>query len=229
MSKPSQLGLSSAYERAYQACVAAYMNNNPSMTLQAAQTAVDNSILSQSYLRLEVQLVANTNAYVLNVLNNQANAGVAQRPSEVRLSQQDSFFASQMGIYLGKASSTTDYSFELQSYPNPITFPTGSSTLYTLYNGYGVIDVNNQKIVPKFPLSDFMQIPQTQLTAATNTPGTQFDPTEVVLMQPNINFVGTNQSTISIVLPQNLTALDAYTYLIIILKGVLAQNITILV
>lgn len=227
MARPSQLGLSSAYERAVQACIAAYMSSG--LSAQQAQAAVDNAILSQSYLRLEIQLLANTNSYELNVLNNQNNAGVSQRPTEVRLTQQDSFFASQIGIYLAKASSTTDYSFSLQTYPNAITFPTGAATLNTLYNGYGIITVNNQKIVPKFPISDFYQVPQTQLTAATNSPITQFDPTEVGLLQPNINFVGTSQSTFNIILPQNLTALDTATYLVIILKGVLAQNITIMV
>ena len=230
MAKPSQLGLTSAYERAYGAVYDAFINSG--LDANKARQSADNTILSQSYLRLEITLTTASTAYQLNVLNNQNNAGQNQRPTEVRLSQQDSFFASQMAAYIALPNSGTDYSYPLYTFPNPIEFPTGGvalNGLYTLYNGIGSIVINNQKIVPKFAMSDFLQIPQTQAVAAPPAAVSQFDPSEVVLMQPNINFVGTNQSTIDVTLPQAMTALDAGTLLVVILKGVLAQNVTVLV
>lgn len=230
MARPSQLGLTSAYERAYQAVYDAFCASG--LSADKARASADNTILSQSYLRLEITLTTGNTAYQLNVLNNQNNAGQNQRPTEVRLSQQDSFFASQIGIYLALPDSATDFSYPLETYPNPIAFPTGGvalNGLYTFYNGIGSIVINNQKIVPKFAMSDFLQIPQTQAVAAPPAATTQFDPSEVVLLQPNINFVGTNQSTIDIVLPQTMSELDAGTIAVIILKGVLAQNVTVLV
>lgn len=225
-----QLGLTNAYNKAFEECVAAYIGDpqNPQMSRAQAIEQVNQAVLSQSYLRLEIALAQTQNLYTLQILNNQTNGGVATRPTEQRLAQQDSFFASSIGIYLAKAASATDSAFPLQTFPDPVTFATGAASLYTVYNGKYNININNSTIVPAFPLSEFLQIPQTQLTAATNSPVSQFDPAQVALLQPNINFVGTKQSVINVVLPANPATLDNFTYLVVILHGVLAQNITLM-
>lgn len=228
MGQVTQLGLTSVYDRAYSACVEAFQSGPNPMTLQDAKAQVDNSVLSQGYLRLETLLSTGVNAYSLNILNNQTNNGVPIRPTELRLTQQDSFFMSSIAFYVTKAASAADLAFPLLTYPSPTVF-TNAANLQILYNGYFKIMVNNTAITPNYPLSDFLQIPQTQKTAATNSPIDQFDPSQVSLIQPNINFVGTNQSTIDIVLPGAPGTLDAFTYLIAVVKGVRAQNITVLV
>lgn len=240
----TQYGLQDCYKRAYNAIVEANLaqmgvtmaNATPSQ-LQNANAQAQNAVLSQAYLRLEQPIVASQNTILFPILNNQTSGGSgAIRPTEVRLSQQDSFFCSNISIYLAKAASTTDVAFKLETYPNSVSFALGgavtgnSAPLFTFYNGYLVITINKSVIVPNYPVNNFLQIPQTQLTAATNSPETQFDPSQVSLWEPNINFVGTKSSNISIVMPAGIlnAALDANTYAVIILQGILAQNVTLM-
>ena len=231
----SQFGLTDCFSRAYNAIVNANMRGG--MSLQDATAEAQNAVLSQSYLRLEQPIVASNNTMFFPVLNNQAGgANASARPTEVRLSQQDSFFVSNIAVYIAKASSTTDTTFFPNTYPNPIVFPLGglltggSSPLSALYNGFMKITINKSVIVPAYPMDNFLTIPQTQLTAATNSPESQLDMSEVALWEPNINLVGTKSSDIQIIMPSGiLTAnLDANTYVIIKLQGILAQNVTLM-
>lgn len=230
----TQSGLTEAYNKAYDACVESYFQGgkNPNgWTLKQCQDMVDASVLTQSYLRLEILLTATANSYQLQILDNQQNNGVAVRPTEKRLAQQDSFFVNSLAIYIGKAASATDTAFIPMTYPNSVTFATGGASpapLATLYNGYFDIKINKEIIVAGLPVLEYLQIPQTQLTAATNSPVTEFDPAQVGILQPNINFVGTKQTTFNFTLPANISAVDAFTYLIVECKGVLAQNITLM-
>src|SRR5215469_5469945 len=119
----NQYGLQDCYKRAFNAIVNA--NVEGGMSLDAATREAQNAVLSQSYLRLEQPIVASANTLFFPILDNQgggANPNV-QRLTEVRLAQQDSFFCSNISMYIARASSATDVTFFPNTYPNPITFP----------------------------------------------------------------------------------------------------------
>lgn len=184
------------------------------------------AILSQSYLRFENFLSTTKTSYDFGVLNNQTISGQAQAPTENRLNLQDAFYISEIMVYIALASSQTDSGFALQTSPNAVTFPTGASSLNTLYNGNLSLTVNNRQIVPNSDLTKFLQIPQTQLTAAANSPKTQFDGNNGVVVEPNLVLIGQKNSLFNITIPQGFATLDANTKVIILVRGVLAQNVT---
>jgi hypothetical protein len=234
--KVTQYGLQDCYQRAFNAIVAANMSGPGGLSLQDATIEAQNAVLSQSYLRLEQPIVASSNTLFFPVLDTQQQgASGVTRLTEVRLAQQDSFFVSNIAVYIAKAASATDTSFFLNTYPNAITFPLGglitggSQPLSTFYNGLMKITINKNVIVPAYPMTNFFQRYQTQLTAATDSPEDQIDFSDVALWEPNINIVGTKSNNIQIVMPNGIAQanLDANTYAVIILQGILAQNVTL--
>ncbi len=182
---------------------------------------IENAVLSMSYLRLEQPVVINQSLISFPIL---AESGTV-RATEVRLDRQDAFFCNNIAIYIFIGAGTAVVP---QTYPNPITFPTGAAQLYNLYNGFLKITINKSVVVPAYPMLNFMQIPQTQLTGAANTPASQFDPAQVALWEPTINFIGTKGNLVQIQMPGGLTAVDASTFVAIELQGVLAQNVTLM-
>lgn len=199
---------------------------NAQAALLKARINPANAILSQSYLRFENFLSTTKTSYDFGVLNNQTISGQAQAPTEQRLNLQDAFYISEIMVYIGKASSTTDSSYKLQTYPSPTVFTTGAASLYTLYNGILSLTVNNRQIVPNSDLTKFLQIPQTQATGAANSPVDQFDGNFGVVVEPNLVLIGQKNSLFNVTIPSAFTTLDANTKIIILVRGVLAQNVT---
>jgi hypothetical protein len=185
------------------------------------------AVLSQSYLRFENTLSTTKTSYDFGVLNNQTIGGNAQFPTENRLNLQDAFYIAEIFVYIGKAASTTDSAYKLSSYPNSVTFATGATSLYTLYNGVLSLTVNNRQIVPTSDLTKFLQIPQTQLTGAANSPVDQFDGQFSTVVEPNLVLIGSKNSLFNITIPSAFTTLDANTRVIILCRGILAQNVTV--
>jgi hypothetical protein len=242
----TQMGLKDCFKRAsdaiYKSNYTTYLqqfgNNVTPQNMQDAdvfaKSAVANAVLSQSYLRLEQPIVANVNTIQFPILVNQ---GGTPSPTEVRLEQQDAFFTSNWYMYISRKSSTTSVTFPLLTYPNAVDFPAGGlvtaneAPLYTLYNGFLKVTINKSVIIPNYPLSNFLYVPQTQRVASTaNAQISQFDPNIVALWEPNINLIGTKSNGIQIQMPSGiLTAnLDANTTVILIYQGVLAQNVTLM-
>jgi len=185
------------------------------------------AVLSQSYLRFENTLSTTKTSYDFGVLNNQSIGGNAQFPTENRLNLQDAFYIAEIFVYIGKASSTTDSAYKLSSYPSPTQFTTGATSLYTLYNGVLSLTVNNRQIVPTSDLTKFLQIPQTQQTGAANSPIDQFDGQFSTVVEPNLVLIGSKNSLFNITIPSAFTTLDANTRVIILCRGILAQNVTV--
>lgn len=216
----TQFGLQESFKRAYAGLMAAGLS----------EQEANNAVLSQSELRLEQQLNITQNTFTFPVLVNAAGTAPV-RPTEVRLNQQDAFFCSSIAIYIAKAASAADTAFALDTYPNIITFPVGGALpapLNTLYNGQMRIVINKSVIVPNYPIDDFYYIPQTQRTATAPISATQFDPQIVSLWNPTINFIGTKDNRIILDLPSNISAVDTFVYVVIKLRGILAQNVTLM-
>jgi hypothetical protein len=198
------------------------------------------AVLSQSYLRLEVQASASKTSYQFGVLVNDAPAGATTRPTENRLNLQDAFYTSSVQMFFYKTASTTATNGQLRSYPNPRDLgatQTDSTGLYQLYNGQLSLTVNNRVITPSWDLYRHMYIPQTQQTAfvsggIVNTSTTNIDQFDGLTSsscacEPNWVLIGSKNNNLSLSLPSAITSVTDYTYITLILRGVLAQNVTV--
>lgn len=194
-----------------------------------SSTAAQQAILTRSYLRSIIALptAGAGTQFTFQLLANQNNAGVAQRLDEQRLNQQDAFYAFSIMFWIAKASSAADTGYKLGTYPNSVTFPTGAAGLYQLYNGKYIVNVNNSVIVPGGAMSQFLNVPPTQLTAATNSPIDEFSGELLSPLAPGVVVVGFNNSFVQVQLPNATGTLDANTLLICELEGCLAQNVAL--
>ena len=193
------------------------------------------AVLTPSYLRSEVLLSTTAASYHVPVLVNDNQNGTPT-VREQRLSLQDLFIVSNLQIVLTSGSSTTG-SAKSYTYPNLTAFSTGAAQLYTVYNGYLNIQVNNQNVLPKWSMLQHLDIPQTQqntnFNAATATSPAQysidqvsFDEFGMVVCEPNLVLNGASNIQASIILPAAPTTLDSNTYVAVIWYGILAQNCT---
>lgn len=187
--------------------------------------------ITQSFLRLEATAVVGQTQYNFLPLINQAPI----LGSEQRLNLQDSFVISQIGFFLGLAASSADTEFIPQSYPDPLLFPLGAADLRRVYNGGSVnITVNNNVLVPNWDLTRHYMVPETQSDIAAGAPPPSARLNQIDLatdgfypMEPNIILVGAKNNQITVNLKEGLPAVDANTRLILILRGMLVQNSTV--
>jgi hypothetical protein len=188
--------------------------------------AYDNAVKTQCVLRLIQPITTGAQIISFPVLQNQTGAGVATRADEVRLPQQNAFFVGQMNFTIFKGSSATDMTYKTNTFPNPITY-TNAANLYTLYNGILRVTIDQSVIARAYSMKKFLQVPQTQLTAATNSPIDQFDGTAMLPWEPNVVFVGTAQIEVSVILPASLGTIDNFTYGCWEFFGIEAQNVAL--
>ncbi len=197
-----------------------------------SESAISNAVLTQSFLRLEQLLVTGQTQFNFPIMVNQTGNTIGTRVTERRLKFQDAFYCSGVEITLLKGASATDTALVPHTYPNPVTFTNGgaggsAAPLYTFYNGVLRVTVNNSVLIPAYPLTDFLDIPATQLTAATNSPLDALYGAERISTQPNPVFIGQKDSVIQIELPGAISAIDTFTYARIDFRGILAQNVTV--
>lgn len=180
---------------------------------------------TQSYLRLELALSTAITNYQFQILNQTTGA---QFNTEQRLNLQDSFVISSLGVYIGKPSGATDTTFELDTYCNTVKY-TNAAAMNAIYNGQLQVKINNDVVVPAWDLQQHFYRPQTQSTAAANSPLDQKRLAEdgQIAVEPNIIAIGSKNTNISIVLPVALSAIDANSRIILLMRGVLAQNSTV--
>jgi hypothetical protein len=219
----SQVNARLVYRNAYQSLVKAGVN--------PAQ-----AILSQSYLRFEVTASTSKTNYQFGVLVNDAPQGATPTPTEQRLALQDAFYTASVSIYTCITTNATDTNMSLDSYPNPRKYSTAgaSAAMYNLYNGQLQLTVNNRQIVTSWDIYRHLVIPQTQQNVtpvATTINLDQFDGGKygAVATEPNWVLIGSKNNQLSIQLPSAITTLQASstTRIVCILRGVLAQNVTV--
>jgi hypothetical protein len=186
-------------------------------------TAYDNAVKTQTVLRL-IQPIATGNQLInFPVLVNVNGAGGATRPDEVRLPQQNAFFVGLWQFYIFKSAA---YSYPKNTYPNVVTY-TNAANLYGVYDGSLKVTIDQSVLVRAYSMTRFLQVPQTQLTAATNSPQDQFDGSQALPVEPNIVFVGTAQIEIQILMPASLGTIDANTFGCFEFYGIEAQNVAL--
>lgn len=205
--------------------------------LERAGLSAQRAKLTQSYLRFEALMSTSVTQYNLAVLVNQASTGASGSsfPTENKLNLQDSFIASEIGVFIGKPSSASDATYKLFSYPDPGTFTTSATASYTLYNGFFKLTVDNSNVAPYWDLNRHLKIPTTNYSApATASTGqvnmiTEFDGNTqgFAPVQPCWIFNGKQNIQASINLPTAVSTVETYQRVIVILRGHLAQNVGI--
>lgn len=209
---------------------------SPDAAAAACQDYVDNRKLSQGEIRLEVQLSTTNNVYSFGVLSTDQNTNNLVFPTEQRLRQQDSLIASEYGIFVIKAAnSTTDTAFQLRTYGNTQDFTAASANALnqTFYsNGYFTVKVNNDVVIPYRGLINHYYAGQTQETAplGAGSPNDQMRGAEdgYVTQEPNLLLIGSKGYVPQIVLAGNLASVDSNTRAVLIYRGILAQNSTMI-
>jgi hypothetical protein len=191
--------------------------------------------LTQSFLRLEQPMITGTNTFTFQVIQSLGAGG--QTNTENRLTLQDSFVASSVGLFLFVPATATGTGTPLLSYPNPAVF-TGANEATsgeTLYHSQLSLTVNKEQIVPAWDTFRSRMVPQTQfITFTAAATGNQaanqdqisgrddvFYPTE-----PNWVIIGSRGSVPVLTMPTTFAAVHANARLVLYLRGVLAQNST---
>ncbi len=208
--------------------------NNFKGDMAACQSYVNSLKLSQSEIRLEVNLSTTANSFVFGVLNNQANSNNIQFGTETRLNQSDTLCVNEYGIFVGQANGNNDTTFQLNTYGNNQIFAAAdaaalNSTFYS--NGGFQITVANDVVCPYRGLFNHFYRGQTQQTAAlgAGSPGDQIRGAEdgMITMEPNILLIGSKNYQPQIVLKSALASAASNLRAVLIMRGILAQNSTV--
>lgn len=200
----------------------------------ACMNWVNSRKLSQHEIRLEVGLNTNNNRFAFGVTPNQASSSNLIFNTENRLQLQDSLIVAEYGIFVAQPSSTTDTGYDLHTYGNTQVFSATDaaaldSTFYS--NGFFSTKVNNDVVIPYRGLFNHLYRPQTQETApiGAGSPKDQIRGAEdgFVTQEPNLLLIGSKNYVPEIVLPSALATAAPFLRTILIYRGVLAQNSTV--
>jgi hypothetical protein len=192
------------------------------------------AVLTQSYLRFEANISATQTQYNLDVLvNDNTNPSFI---TQQKLNLQDSFISSDCGVFIGvpSTSATTDAKVKLYSYPDVTAFTASVATdLRALYNGAMSLTVNQRVIVPSWDLMRHYKAPimQTGFVPAPVTAGNIQNSDDLSSdgfypVEPNIVFVGSKKNQLQITVPQAIATFPANSRIVVIFRGLLAQNST---
>lgn len=188
--------------------------------------------LTQATLRLEQPLVTTNAQYTFPVLVNIQNGSQQQFNTEIRLNQQDSFVPTEVGIFVALPTGATDTTFRLLTYNSPAIFSAAAAAaLPTLYNGLFKIMINNVQYLNYWDIWRHWYAGQTQQTAplGAGSPEDQFCGADdgFYPMEPYVLLIGSQNIQINITLPAAISTVDANSRVIILFRGVLAQNSTV--
>lgn len=214
----------------FNAWIGSFNNNS-----QACRAWVEGRKLSQHEIRLEVELNTTSNRFAFGVTPNQSNSTNVVFPTENRLNLQDSLVVSEYAVYVALPASRTDTAFQLLTYGNTQVFNAAQAAAIDngfYANGWLETQVNGDVIIPYRGLLNHWYKPQTQQTAAlgAGAPGDQIRGAEDgnITQEPNLLLIGSKNYVPQIVLPGALASVAANTRAILIYKGVLAQNSTVI-
>ena len=187
--------------------------------------------LTQSFLRSEVALSTSVANYHIPVLVNDTQAAV--RVNEKRLNLQDIFITTELDVFIGIGSATATDA-KLYSYPNPTVFTTSgaAAALYSIYNGYLNLTINNEQLLPAWSVLRHLFVPQTQggvgITAQTIFPIDQinFGEDAAYPVEPGIVMNGAANINFNLTTNGAPAAIQANSFICVIQRGILCQNVT---
>jgi len=189
--------------------------------------------LTQSTIRVEQPLVTTSTQYQFPVLVNVNNGSSTQFNTELRLNMQDTFVPTEIFVGVGLPSGATDTSWKLQTYENPAIFTAAASdALLNLWNGGTMeIKVNKDVKLTNWDIQRHYYAPQTQQTAApgVGSPVNQYNGADdgFYPMEPYILMIGSQGIQININMQNAISTVDANSRMIVMMRGVLAQNSTV--
>jgi len=196
---------------------------------------VDQAVLTQSYLRGEVAMSTSVANYHIPVLVNDTQNG-ATRVNEKRLNLQDIFITTEIAVVFGIGAGTTT-SAPLYTYPNSTAFATGGTALWSLYNGYLNLVVNNQQVLPAWDVLRHYYLPQTQQNtnfnaASATSPAVytqdqvDFSESPYFTVEPNIVLNGAANIQFQLTANGAPSAIATNSFICVIQHGILCQNCT---
>jgi hypothetical protein len=198
--------------------------------------SVEQAVLTQSYIRSEVALSTSIANYHIPVLVNDTQNG-AVRVNERRLNLQDIFVATEISVLIGVGTGTNTKA-PLYSYPNATAFTsTSDDDLWSIYNGYLNLTVNNQQVLPAWDVLKHYYVPQTQqntnFNSATATSPAQytidqFAPADDTFYPVEPGIVMNGAANIQFQLTANgaPASITTNSFICVIQRGILCQNVT---
>jgi hypothetical protein len=193
--------------------------------------SVDQAVLTQSYLRSEVALSTSVANYHIPVLVNDTQNG-SVRVNEKRLNLQDIFVTSEISVLIGVGTGTSTKAI-LYTYPNSTIFTTTTAAdLWSLYNGFLNLTVNNSQVLPAWDVYRHYFVPQTQggvgITAQTVFPIDQNDASDNAFYPVEPGIVMNGAANINFQLTANgaPASILANSFIAVIQRGILLQNVT---
>ena len=208
------------------------------MTFESAKALIQNlgytteqAVLTQSYIRSEVALSTAVANYHLPILVNDTQNG-ASRVNEKRLNLQDIFITTEIGVFIGVGAGTSTKA-KLYSYPDGVIFTAATDDdLWSIYNGYLNLSVNNQNVLPAWDVLRHYYAPQTQggvgVTAQTIFTVNQIDFSEQTYypVEPNIVLNGAANLNFQLTANGAPATILADSFICVIQHGILCQNVT---
>ena len=207
--------------------------DNARKAIEDAGISLQKAVLSQSYLRSEIAISTTQASYHVPVLINDNQNGNPFN-TERRLNLQDAFVVSEVGVFLAVPSGVNDATFLPLTYPDPVKFSTANAAAdaQTLYNGWLRLIINQKVIVPYWDIARHYKAPITQdgvgITAQTVFPTNDSNlcTDGVYPTEPNWVISGSKQIDFTLNLPAAIGVAQANSRIIILQRGVLAQNST---
>jgi hypothetical protein len=193
--------------------------------------SVEHAKLTQSYLRSEVALSTSIANYHIPVLVNDTQNG-ASRVNEKRLNLQDIFITTEIAVLIGVGAATSTKA-PLYTYPNGTIFTSATDEdLWSIYNGYLNLTINNEQVLPAWDVLRHYFVPQTQggvgITAQTIFPVDQWSASQDAFYPVEPGIVMNGAANINFQLTANgapATVL-ANSFIAVIQRGILCQNVT---
>jgi len=192
---------------------------------------VDQAVLTQSYLRSEVALSTSIANYHIPVLVNDTQNG-SVRVNEKRLNLQDIFVASEISVQIGVGAGTSTKA-PLYTYPNGVIFTSATDDdLWSIYNGFLNLTINNQQVLPAWDVYRHYCAPQTQggvgITAQTVFPVDQNDASTDAFYPVEPGIVMNGAANINFQLTANgaPASVLSNSFICVIQRGILLQNVT---
>ena len=223
--------------------------DNAANLMKRAGVNPGRAILSQSYLRTEIAMSTSATTYKFDVVtNDNLNTNYATMQ---KLNLQDAFIVSQIGFFLfvPPTSATTTTAIPL-SYPTVGNF-SGAAGNFTaaqaidalsIYNGSLTLNVNQTTILTGWDLSRHYRVPTIQQNAATaiqvgaatafTAPAhLPFDSLDLsndgfYPCEPNIVLNGAKKNDLQISIPSAPATVPTNGRMVLIFRGILAQNVT---
>lgn len=199
-----------------------------------------NPVTTASDLKLIVPMSTTKTNYSFPVL---VGDDPTNNPNAILLNRSDAFTATEMGVFVGAAASSTDTAFDWYSYGNALAGNGMTSAiatqLKTLFNNAIInIAINNVQYLQNFATLRLRKVPvvQTAMTLSGNNAATSLAGTNTQLpvdsfngevdgyypLVPTLQLSGTSKLDLQILLPSALSANPTAGYIMLAFRGFLS-------